>query len=259
MISRKKARIGVLALLAACGPALVFAGTGTLVFAGTGSGNLGSIQRTHVLYAPSESDDPVFRADLAAALGGAAVADYFDASLATPDAALLETYDCVMTWTDFAYADAELFGDRLADYVDQGGTVILGAFCAYTSGSHLGGRIMADAAYCPVTGGYNHYAFSAWDGSCAGDCLYAGVANLGATFRDVLTLRSGASCGRFADGEIAVAYNEARSVVYANGAGGSPLDGGAADWPELLAKACFCSGPVASEPQTWGAIKAFYR
>src|SRR5438093_12864418 len=73
----------------------------------------------HILYAPSDCDDPAFRAQLAALIGGPV--DYFDPRLATPTAAVLSTYTCVFTWVNYSYADRILFGDRLADYVGAGG------------------------------------------------------------------------------------------------------------------------------------------
>jgi len=96
------------------------------------SGSCGSI-----LYAPSEGDSSAFRTALSAACGGATV-DYYDASVATPNLPLLLTYDCVLTWANYAYADSNAFGDNLADYVDAGGKVI---------GRHDGYRRLHD----PVT------------------------------------------------------------------------------------------------------------
>ena len=59
------------------------------------------------------------------------------------------------TWVNLAYADNVAMGDVLADYVDQGGNVVLGVFCTYTAGYYLDGRIM-QPGYSPVyspTGG----------------------------------------------------------------------------------------------------------
>jgi hypothetical protein len=213
-----------------------------------------------VLYGPSEADDPGYRAALAARLGGGAVVDYADTRVFTPDVALLDTYDCVMVWANYAFSNNVLYGDNLATLVDHGGTVVLGAFCAYTAGNYLSGRIMTDPAYSPVTGGFNHFSYATWNGDGAGDCVHAGVAFYGATYRDILTLRpTGTAIGHFTDGEISLAYNAPRSVVYANGAGGFPIDGGAPDFDLLVANACVCSGPIATESTTWGAVKDLYR
>ena len=57
-----------------------------------------------ILYAPSEADDPAYRAAISAGAGGATV-DYFDARVATPSVALMSGYDAVHTWANFAYLD----------------------------------------------------------------------------------------------------------------------------------------------------------
>lgn len=214
-----------------------------------------------VLYGPSESDDPGYRAAIAAAAGG--TCDYFDARYGTPDATLLANYDCVHVWANYAFADNVTYGNNLADFVDAGGHVVLGAFCAYTSGNYLSGRIMTDTSqYCPVTGGSNHFALAFWDGSCAGSgiefCPNGGVTSYGSTYRDYLTLVAGTVCGRFTDGEIANALNTAKTVIYANGTGGYPILG-VGDIALVVANACACSGGVATEPSTWGTVKGLYK
>ena len=93
-----------------------------------------------LLYAPGGDDDLQYRAAIAARAGG--TCDYYDARFGTPSIELLDGYDCVMT-VGGGYLDSLGFGNNLADFVDHGGHVVLGMFCAYTSGPwHLGGRIM---------------------------------------------------------------------------------------------------------------------
>src|SRR5262245_23420212 len=126
-----------------------------------------------ILYAVADLDDPALRAAISAITGGPV--DYFDARGATPTAVQLGGYNCVYTMPDYLYADATLMGDRLADYVDAGGKVILGPFSTYDIFA-LGGRIRTPP-YSPVTSpgsGTNHYANSAY----AGDgfrSMHAGV------------------------------------------------------------------------------------
>lgn len=195
-----------------------------------------------VLYCPSEEDDPVYRARIAAWIGG--TCDYFDARFATPSLAELAGYNGVMTWTDYPYFDNVAMGNVLADFVDLGGHVVLGAFCAYTMGNYLAGRIMTDTSrYCPVTGGSNHFSMSMWDGSCGEGPVHAGITSYGACYRDYLTLVNGSICGRFQDGEIANAINGSGGVisrddvVYANGAGGYPYCASTGQDPERVANA----------------------
>jgi hypothetical protein len=188
-----------------------------------------------ILYAPGEADDPVFRAAVAAITGG--VVDYFDARSATPTAVQLAAYNCVYTWVNSPYSDRVTFGNRLADFVDAGGKVILGVFCTYTSGASLGGRIMT-VGYSPVTSpaGSNHFTNSAY----AGDgfrSLHAGVLAYGETYRDVLVTQGGGVVnGHYADAEIAQAYRPDGRVIYSNGSGAAPT-AGSGDWVKVIANA----------------------
>jgi hypothetical protein len=199
------------------------------------------------LYCPSEADDPDYRAQIAAITGG--IVDYFDTRVATPDAALLNTYDCVYTWANYAYLDNVLLGDRLADFVDGFGAVVLGAFCTYTSGNYLSGRIMT-AGYSPVwsPSGSNHL----------------GVTSYECTYRDYLAPQGGGVVdGHFTDGEIAGAWRPDKKVYYNNGAGALQL-GCTGQWPLLVANSCGCSvippppPPVPVEETSWGQIKAWF-
>ncbi|MCA8960749.1 MAG: hypothetical protein KDC38_09560, partial [Planctomycetes bacterium] len=203
----------------------VFGGHQLTMFAGPGAPDA-------ILYAPSAADDPGFRADLAASTG--AIVDYFDARFDTPVLDLLRLYDAVYTWIDGPCADTIGFGDVLADYVDDGGTVVLGAFCTYTSGFSLAGRIMA-AGYCPVDSltGANHYSLAPYAGDGRA-YLHDCIVGYEATYRDELVLQgSGQLDGTYTDGEIAAAFRPDRRVVYTNGL---YLAGGG-QWIELLTNA----------------------
>lgn len=199
----------------------------------------------NVLYAPSEGDDPGFRAAIAALTGG--VVDYFDAAAGTPDLATLEGYDCVHTWTNAAYADNVAFGDNLADYVDGGGAVVLGTFATFTTGNFLDGRIM-DPGYNPVVSptGTNNFSSSdyAGDGTTA---IHDGVTAYECFFRDDLVLQGdGNQDGSYVDGEIAHAYRDDFKVIYSNGGGASIL-GCTGQWAELIANSC-AAGAVTEPP-----------
>jgi hypothetical protein len=206
-----------------------------------------------ILYAPSEADDALWRAALSAAAGGATV-DYFDTRVATPTVAMMQTYDAVYTWANYAYFDNVGFGNNLAAYNDSGGTVVLGSFCTYTSGNFLAGAIMTPA-YCPVVSptGTNHFLSStyAFDGTT---CLYNGVNSLECVFRDILvTQGTGVLDGTYVDGEICHAYRPypgggKGDVVYSNGVGAFPLSGGG-DWDYAVANASLCNvgGPAVTK------------
>ena len=215
------------------------------------------------LYAPSESDDPAHRAEIAACTGG--VVDYFDARYATPDLAFLcENYDVVYTWANYAFADRELFGDILADFVDCGGCVVLGQWCAPTAGNYLGGDIMNDPAYRVVASGTYSASSTCWIGDCASECIWGGVSTLCATYHDILTPDpvNGHPCGTYCDGAITYfGHNSAYAgrIHYVSGAGGQPVGGSGPDWGTFLCNLCNCPGATATEGTTWGNVKTLYR
>jgi len=190
-----------------------------------------------ILYAPSEADNPTFRADVVACSG--ATVDYFDPRAGTPDVALLATYDCVLVWGNYAFADSVLYGDNLAAYVDGGGKVILGQWCYHSDQTNwLDGAIMTPA-YCPVTvstsfesGAYN------LDGT---DCVHDGVGAYSSDYFDVATAIGGASSdGTFnnVSNSLAVAWRADRMVYYSPGNTGGTY--GIGDWAQLLCNICDC-------------------
>ncbi len=200
----------------------------------------------NVLYAPSEADDPAFRAAIAALTGG--TVDYFDARAGTPDAATLSTYDCVHTWANFSFDDNVLYGDNLAGYVDGGGSVVLGAFTTFTTGNSMAGQIM-DPGYSPVVSptGTNHFSPSdyAGDGTTS---IHDGVTAYDCVFRGFLALQgAGAQDGSYTDGEIAHSYRPDFQVIHSNGSGAAALGCGG-QWAELVANACMAAGSASGTP-----------
>ncbi len=77
--------------------------------------------------------------------------DFLDVRSTTPDVATLSAYDVVLTWSNYPYQDATTMGNNLADYVDAGGKVIVCVFSLHDGSYGLAGRIVSDAAYCPLT------------------------------------------------------------------------------------------------------------
>lgn len=67
----------------------------------------------------------------------------------TPTADDLEGFDAVITYTENPYHDADALGDLLADFVDQGGGVVVMAH-AFSAGKAIGGRL-ASGGYLPFT------------------------------------------------------------------------------------------------------------
>jgi hypothetical protein len=67
--------------------------------------------------------------------------DKINVTATTPTVASLAQYNSVVTWSEGVYGDAAALGNVLADYVDQGGSVVQAGFVTYpASGSSVGGR-----------------------------------------------------------------------------------------------------------------------
>ena len=204
-----------------------------------------------ILYAPSDADDPAYRA--AIGLAAAGTVDYFDARVATPSVATLLQYDAVYTWADFAYQDPVGFGNNLASYNDNGGNVVLGVFCTFTTGNSLGGLIMTPA-YCPVDSpnGTNHFQIANYIGNGV-TCIYGGVAILSCSFRDFLVIQgTGVSDGTYSDNEICHAYRSAAppgsgTVAYSNGSGAIQLAPTLGPWATAVANCATC----VTNPNAW--------
>jgi PKD repeat protein len=187
--------------------------------------------RLRVLLAPSDSYPSQLAGELVRDPRISSV-DFLDASVTTPSVADLARYDVVITWPNWPFADRVLLGDRLADYADIGGKVILGGFCWYTHGFSLGGAIIT-GGYSPLDGttGNNHYAeanLGSYDGS---NPILWGVSSASSPFRDYTALAPGATLvAGWDDGENFVA---AKGNVVAINAG--LMDGGfSGDVPLLV-------------------------
>jgi cysteine-rich repeat protein len=190
-----------------------------------------------ILAAPSTGDTATYRAAISAITGGPV--DYLDAETITPTLADLQAYDCVYTWVINGYMDHAAFGDVLADFVDAGGNVVLGAFATYTMGFSLGGRIMTDT-YSPVSSptGNNHLSSAPYAGDGV-TFLHAQVTAYACQYRDFLALQgAGVVDGTYTDAEIAHAYRPDFKVIYSNGVGDADGSGCTGDWPRLVANAC---------------------
>jgi hypothetical protein len=93
----------------------------------------------HVLIVGASS--AAFLADVQAKLIATAsfgLVDTFAALAGTPTAALLQQYQSVLVFSDSAFADSTMLGDRVADYFDGGGRVVVTTFA--NASVPLGGR-----------------------------------------------------------------------------------------------------------------------
>ena len=196
-----------------------------------------------VLYCPTSSDSPRFRAGLAKVLNSDV--DYLDTHNVTPTLAELLQYQAVIHWVDYEHADAQAMGDVLADYADAGGRVILGLWSFSGAGQYhyLEGRLAAD--YNPV-----YLEGMDWQGAdYVGDgidCIHEGVSFYGTPWRDLVTdvtpmaWYDGTLLDKYGDSSIAVAYLLDRSVYYVSGFDGGT--NGPGQWVDLMANIVRCAG-----------------
>lgn len=82
-------------------------------------------------------------------VGGFPRVDVYEVSGATPDADDLEGFDVIFTYSEVPFADPDALGDLLADFVDDGGGVVIAAH-AFSSAHAIGGRLVSDG-YIPLT------------------------------------------------------------------------------------------------------------
>ncbi len=243
---RSTARIVSLGLPLACFATIGMAAAGDSQWQMTMAGEWRQVVSTgHVLtagrtggllYAPSEDDNPDFRAAVSACSG--ATVDYFDPRVDTPSLELLSTYDCVFTWGNYSYLDYEQFGENLVDYVDAGGRVILGqwAYDGFSGNTpSLPTARILEPDYCPVTV-VSSYATGAYAGDGT-TCLHDDVTYYEAFYLDLCQLQGdGIQDGTFDNGWLAVAYRPDFRVVYSPGNTGGMYSTG--DWALIVCNAC---------------------
>jgi hypothetical protein len=202
----------------------------------------GTLIPSGLLCAAAGDDQPEFRAAVAAIIHEPV--DYVNTHFGTPTMPQMLEYAAVMVWADYPYSfcnNVEL-GDRLADYVDDGGRVILGQGCWPTYYTHLAGRIMT-ADYCPVAddGGisYSTVTYAGPSADCA--TLLGPVYELSSDWIDIITgLVPGAgSDGEFSNGSPVAIWRPDRRVYYSPGNRGMAW-GLTGDWAQLTANFMLC-------------------
>lgn len=119
--------------------------------------------------------------------------DIFDVSIGTPTLSQLAQYDVVIVWSNYEFFDPDLLGDHLADYIDQGGKVIMSAFAWYGGGNSIGGRFSFDA-YSPLASLNlgNHYSDASLGTYQPLHPIMRGITAISDYHRDYVTLSPGA-------------------------------------------------------------------
>ena len=115
-------------------------------------GSPGSPTPIALLLAGSEPADSLqrFAIDIFAAglLPFGSTIDVVDVTDSIPPLAFLNGFDAVLAWTRDPVVDPTSLGDRLADFVDAGGGLVLGQM-SFVDGAGLEGRVMT-AGYSPL-------------------------------------------------------------------------------------------------------------
>lgn len=174
-----------------------------------------------------------------------------DAGNAVLTAEMLEGYDAVVTWGNFVYEDSLATGDALADFVDDGGGVVVFAYGMRDSGLQgLRGRFV-DQGYLATTLSPDNLdePVLALGDTDAGHRILDGVTSFSASRRssDLEPIEGATVIASYDNGELLVATNEpsGRTVVvnffpisqHAYGGGWDPKTDGA----RLMANAVWWS------------------
>ena len=140
-----------------------------------------------------------------------------DNTATTPTVADLLLADVVFVQVNISPANATALGDVLADYVDAGGKLVLGAV-SHDNTYGLYGRIRTDG-YSPIAfgGGYSITPSSLGTIVAPSHPLMAGVTALNPGIRDLGALQPGmVEVAQWADGSVALATNPTGNVVAFN-------------------------------------------
>jgi len=123
---------------------------------------------------------------------GIGTVDIYNAILGTPTTAELIPYDVVIMTTDQLYYDIDSASEHVAEYLDQGGSVIMTTFCWANQGNNtISGRLLTD--YSPFQiGGSSLYSWGVMGSYIIGHPIFEEATNLRVFYRDYTSLSSGA-------------------------------------------------------------------
>jgi hypothetical protein len=132
--------------------------------------------------------------------------DYVDCANDAPSAATLTNADAVLVYSSDFFADPIGTGDRLADFVDEGGGVVVALFAMYTANG-LTGRFFDDDYFCMEHGPTRSEGTLASQPEVSGTTMGEDVTSLQATYRsgsDLNTSRNARSLWNWTDGVPAI-------------------------------------------------------
>lgn len=143
----------------------------------------------------------------------------YDAQISTPSLELLQQYEAVSVWSNFPFDDTQALGNRLADYVDMGGGVVIGQFSFYDDPYYdhaLEGRLAA--SYSPLGAGELPYIWHSMGWHNPDSPLMQGVNEVGDEYMAAVTMENGGvAVASWDDSTPFVAYNPDHDVVAING------------------------------------------
>jgi subtilisin family serine protease len=128
--------------------------------------------------------------DLLLSFPDISVVDEFDGEVATPALATLKNYDAVILIENYPLADPVAVGNVLADYVDEGGSVIM-TIASFAGGWAVRGRFLADG-YSPFTIAYPPWGYASLANYNATHPIMAGVTSAWGDLLSPTTLAPGA-------------------------------------------------------------------
>lgn len=186
--------------------------------------------------------------------------DYYDCTELTPPTGVFVLYDVIVVGGVAEYLDAMLFGDHLADYMDQGGRVVVEAGkLAHRSYGGIGGAWF-DGGYAPYYS-IKRYPITGLEDLVIDDAdhyIFTDVVRLwDCNWRIDTTMREGAiEIAHFPDAG-GVALNAAETVA---GINFLVTDSWIGDGYLIFANAAaYVSGQAAVEELSWGSIKAEFK
>lgn len=191
----------------------------------------GTARAESILLAIGGDEDTLFR-DQIEFISQADV-DFWDTSTSLPNLATVSSYDTVVTFvTGGEHYNSVIWGNRLADYVDQGGVLILPG-----SVQRLRGRI-TEPEYSPVYGDAQIWSIGPvdWEGTQTSR-YHDFVRGYRTWSREWVGLRDDAITeGTWEGGAYTIASRPDRRIVYLNGhpGYGDSADPQSGDWARLI-------------------------
>ncbi|MDP8207086.1 MAG: carboxypeptidase-like regulatory domain-containing protein, partial [Candidatus Electryonea clarkiae] len=132
---------------------------------------------------------------------------YFDARTGTPTLEALQEWDVVITYANNGYNDRPAMGNVLAEYVEEGGAVILTLFAFY-SGWEITGSFSTDG-YFPITPAGADFGLGAMDEYDEDHPIMTDVGDVSGYYRGSGALTEGSEeVATYANGSVFVATKE---------------------------------------------------